>query len=86
MEHRDYNGSNGQKRGHHVDAFEQVAQDIRTPLSVVYGHVQLLQRRLRQGRILDPDEILRSLNHIEGGARAIEKHLRILTGSLHRDI
>lgn len=76
MEPRETNGSNGQ--GHRSDAEESdrvLLHDIRTPLAVIYGHVQLLQRCLRRGDALDREEILRTLGHIHQAAKAIEARL-----------
>ena len=42
---------------------------------MIYGHVQLLQRRLRQGQTLDNHHLLEKLNHIEQAARSIDTHL-----------
>lgn len=75
MEPRDTTGPKGQEqdRGH---LSSKLAHDIRTPLSVIYGHVQLLQRRLRQGQTLENDQLLQKLGYIEQAARSIEAHLR----------
>lgn len=75
MEPRDNTGANGPRRNEgHLSG--EVLHDIRTPLSVIYGHVQLLQRRLRQGETLENDQLLQKLNYIEQAARSIEAHLR----------
>ena len=76
MEPRETNGSNGQ--GHRSDAEESdrvLQHDLRTPLAVICGHAQLLQRRLRRGDALDRDELLRTLGHVQLAAKAIEARL-----------
>lgn len=70
--------ANGQEHHCNVNACDGV-NNIRTPLTVVSGHVQLLQRRIRRGQPLDKDDLLRSLGHIERAAQAIEAQLRDLS-------
>lgn len=75
MQPRDRSRDNGHRRGGYSpsDAFEH---HIRTPLSVIYGHVQLLQRRLDKGHVLSTEDLRRTLGYIDGAARSIEAHLR----------
>jgi signal transduction histidine kinase len=55
-----------------------VQRNIRTPLAVIYGHVQLLQRRVHRGRVIDSDDLLRTLDHIQKAVRTIESQLEQL--------
>ena len=76
MEPREKNGSNGQGHRSDEEEFDQVLHhDLRTPLAVICGHVQLLQRRLRRGDGLDHDELLRTLGHIHQAVKAMESRL-----------
>lgn len=56
------------------------------PLTVVRGYVQLLQRRIRSGRFVNNDELLRTLTLMEEATRTIQAELRTLdeTASLQR--
>jgi signal transduction histidine kinase len=57
-------------------ATDRMLHDLGTPLAVVHGHVQLLQRRLRRGQVLHSDELLRTLSTMEQATRAITARLR----------
>lgn len=75
MEPRDTNQPNGQGNSDHGSS-EALQHHIRTPLPVIYGHVQLLQRRVRRGEVPDQKDLLRTLGYIEQAAHAIEAQLR----------
>ncbi len=83
MEPRDRTRENpdGRSRPRPLEAFEH---DLRTPLSVIYGHVQLLQRRLDKGHVLSTDDLQRSLDAIDRAARSIEAHLSARTDGVYR--
>jgi hypothetical protein len=58
------------------------AQDLESlvnPLSVVRGYTQVLQRRLRQGHVIDSDELLQTLDLIEEASRMIKTRLDALS-------
>ena len=76
MEPRDNIPTNGQKQRGDYRSSEAWEHHIRTPLAVICGHVQLLQRRLDKGHVLSNDELRRTLGYIEQAARSIEAHLR----------
>lgn len=75
MEPRGTNPTDGQGDSDRWSS-EALQHHIRTPLSVIYGYVQLLQRRLRRGEVLDQADLLRTLGYIDQAARAIEGRLR----------
>lgn len=56
------------------DAIEQ----LRTPLTVIRGHGQLIRRRLVKRAVNNRDEVLASLAAIETAALALETRLRAL--------
>lgn len=56
------------------DAIEQ----LRTPLTVIRGHGQLIRRRLVKRAVSNRDEVLASLAAIETAALALEIRLRAL--------
>lgn len=84
MEPRDNTRAKGQEDSE--SQLSNMLHDIRTPLSVLHGHVQLLQRRLRQGQALDNDHLLQKLGYIEQAGRAIEAQLRALSDKANRHI
>lgn len=53
------------------------------PLTVMYGYSQLLQRRIRQGRILEAYACLDGLASIERAAQVMEEQLRMLDEMMH---
>jgi signal transduction histidine kinase len=73
--------ADGHSRPHTLEAFEH---DIRTPLTVIYGQVQLLQRRLDKGHLMSNDDLQRSLHSIDRAARSIEAHLSARTHDIRR--
>lgn len=75
MEPKDTNQSDGQGDSDHRSS-EALQHHIRTPLSAIYGHVQLLQRRVHRGEVPEQADLLRTLGYIEQAARAIEAQLR----------
>lgn len=85
MEPRDNTRVKGQEDSE-SQLSNKMVHDIRTPLSVLHGHVQLLQRRLRQGQALDNDHLLQKLGYIEQAGRAIEAQLRALSDKASRHI
>lgn len=54
-------------------------EELRTPLTVIRGHGQLIRRRLRQRPVRDRADLLASLAAIEAAALALEARLRALT-------
>jgi signal transduction histidine kinase len=83
VEPRDRTRENPDGQGEHSsrEVFEHY---IRTPLTVIYGQVQLMQRRLDKGQVLSPDDLRRTLQYIEGAARSIEAHLSARTEQVRR--
>lgn len=75
-------GDKRRTRGHqrHLDPEEisHAIGDLRIPLTVMHGYTQLLQRRIRQGRILEAYACLEGLVSIEQAAQAMEAKLRRL--------
>jgi hypothetical protein len=53
-------------------------------LAVAHGHVQLLQRRIRQNGIVGNDELLRRLESTDAALRTIAEQLGELTESTSR--
>ena len=56
------------------DVFDQLRHDLKTPLTTISGHAQLLGRVIRRSRSLTDDEqarMLRSLATIEQAVRAM---------------
>lgn len=51
---------------------------IATPLTVLHANIQLLQRRIRNGNMPDPQGLLRVLDKLEQASRTISGELREL--------
>jgi signal transduction histidine kinase len=51
---------------------------LRTPLAVILGEAQVLQRRVLRGELLPPDDVLAALSTIQRSVWAIEGRLRVL--------
>lgn len=83
MEPRDKTHANGQGWNDYQSSVA-LEHHIRTPLAVIYGHVQLLQRRLDKGQVLGNDDLQRSLAYIQQAARSIEAHLSARTDQARR--
>ncbi len=48
----------------------QNLESIANPMTLVHGYTQLLQRRLRQGEVVETEELLRILGLIEESSRS----------------
>ena len=57
---------------------------LRTPLAVILGRAQLLERRMLRGCPVSPDEYLSSLALIARAAWQIEMQLRVLQDQAYR--
>ncbi len=68
-------GGNAGSDGHVSSA---ALDQLRSPLAVISGRAQLLQRRIQRGQILSPDDYLEALASIDRAARALEAQLRVL--------
>jgi nitrogen-specific signal transduction histidine kinase len=77
MEPRENSPSKGQTTKDILTA--QDLESLVNPLSVVRGYTQLLQRRIRQGHVIDGDELLRTLGLIEEASRVIQMRLDALS-------
>lgn len=86
MEPRDNAHANGQQQRQDHWSLEMLEHHIRTPLAVIYGNVQLLQRRLDRGYVLSNDELKRTLGYIDQAARSIEAHLERRSNRARRKI
>lgn len=75
MKPGDKTGTDGQEQGGTLLSRETL-HDIRTPLSVILGHVQLVQRRLHRGQTLDHAHLLQTLGYIEQAVGAIDAQLK----------
>lgn len=65
-------------RRRHQEAVAQTAHDLRTPLTALKGHAQLLQRHLRTGAA-DPERLRVGLGQIDAAATAASRRLDGLT-------
>ena len=71
-------GAEGQALSDSLDA-------LRTPLAVISGRAQLLERQIRRGRMPSPEEQLVALAIIQRQVRMLEMQLRVLQASVCRD-
>lgn len=78
MEPGDKRRTRGHQRYLDPEEVNHAIGDLRVPLTVVHGYTQLLQRRIRQGRILEAYACLEGLVSIEQAAQAMEAKLRRL--------
>jgi signal transduction histidine kinase len=78
MEPGDKRRTRGHQRSLGPDEISHAVGDLRIPLTVLHGYTQLLQRRIRQGRILEAYACLDGLASIEQAAQAMEAKLRSL--------
>jgi signal transduction histidine kinase len=76
MEPRDNTRRDKQRRDSVDESEREWEHHIRTPLSVIYGRVQLMQRRIHKGEVLDQEDLIRTLSTIEQATRAITARLR----------
>lgn len=86
MKPRDSPGPDGQQQREDHRSSEALEHHIRTPLAVIYGHVQLLQRRLDRSYVFSSEELQRSLGYIDQAARAIEAYLETRSNQARRRI
>lgn len=70
------------KRLHQMDVetLSRVLHDLKTPLTVMYGRSQLLERYILRGRILKPHKCLSGLAAIEQAIQRMEAMLKNLMG------
>jgi signal transduction histidine kinase len=57
---------------------------LRNPLTTILGRAQLLERHIRQGTPLSPDDYLATLSDIERSVRALEGQLWALQDERNR--
>ena len=69
-------GNAGQEDVPSPDTVAAAVDALRTPLTMILGQAQLLQRRLRSGHPLPQDELLDTIAAIQRSAWALEGHLR----------
>lgn len=61
-----------------ADGVDRLVSDMRKPLSVVHASAQLLQRRIDQGQVTDPRDLLSRLAAIERSCKHIDARLQQL--------
>lgn len=66
------------------EAVRQLQHDLRTPLTAIWGHVQLLQRRMRRSTTLSPAEREDLLANLAMMTMAIEAQRRTID-AIHLD-
>lgn len=70
--------TSGENPGLDARSIHLAIEELRTPLTVIRGHGQLIRRRMLQRSIADQDDLLASLAVIETAALALEVRLRAL--------
>lgn len=51
---------------------------LRMPMTIIFGHAQLLRRRIRQGKVRHSGDCMETLTRIEWAIRDMETRLRAL--------
>jgi len=72
------NTTPGQQPGLDPQSIHLAIEELRTPLTVIRGHGQLIKRRMLRRPIGKQDDLLGSLAAIETAALALEARLRAL--------
>lgn len=85
MDPSDNTESDRQEQGSGVVVSHTEMHHLWAPLTVLSGHLQLLQRRIRRGQIPDNDDLLQRLGHIQKAVRAIETQLNALRDKADSD-
>jgi len=74
--------------GHNLHQGRRVTPEslsrISTPLTVAHGYVQLVQRRLRTGTMVDQDDLLRTLDEVDTALQALRAELQVLDATVIR--
>lgn len=65
-----------------VDMSDRRLERMATPLTVLHANIQLLQRRVRNGNVPDPDGLLRVLDKLEQASRTISDEIRELRAEI----
>lgn len=78
------------RRGHRNEREAPIApgqhlERMATPLTVLHANIQLLQRRIRNGHVPDPDGLLRILARLERASRSLSGELRELGDAISTD-
>ena len=80
IEPRDESTRGGEESNDVITTSE--VESIANPLTVVHGYTELLQRRIRRGRTIDNEELLRVLGLMEEATRSLRAGVVALVAKL----